>query len=868
MSRRGGGYKGGKPTWTTTSTSGVFGLDDVVELKGDGKWPRGPVAPTGLTATGGNAQVALAWTAPATAHGTITGYSVEYTPSGGSPTVVSTGSTSASYTVTGLTNGTSYAFRVAAVNHTAGEWSDGASGTPVSVITITSQPTNQAASGGAATFSVTATVTGGATLSYQWQKQEGGSGSFTNVSGATSSSLALSGLTNADDNGDVYRVVVSATGGAQSVTSDAATLTVAPLPVITITSQPSNQTASSGSATFSVTATVTESATLSYQWQKQEGGSGSFTNVSGATSSSLALTSLTNADDNGDIYRVVVSATGGAESVTSSSATLTVPAPSGQPDPVLLATFDGDLLLDQGPNNFWLESSLGSSPDYGAIEPGWTLSYQYAPSALGGAVQVGVLYGDLYSLGVRTDVGRANLGALISGGSFTVEMWYYPGDALSAVYWNSERYFKIGPYVVAGMDAEESNADYGAPTYAYTGVYGMWWSPGSELALSATLLTPQAWNHVALVVDASESEVRLYINGSLACTGPLSSDSWVDEFQVGGFFGNEFSSSLLSQADDVRITASAIYSGSTISTPTRGTLTYSRTTNATTELLLNATHGIEDWGKNKIALRYEDYFNAQSRSIYGSGAGPIVSTAVKKFGPASYYMDGTVGGLHLVDVTYGSGQWAAMVALTDAIQDGPWTLEMWVRPTATLSYNATPIGNPEQSGEAYFTLGFAENEYIALYDNTYSGPQKGTLIIDGEEYPNSWLAPETISSGVTLEYRVGGVSQRVNLPTSLSRNAWHHLAVVADTAAGLLRLKVDGEQVGTIDISGSWASKGAGLPGIDGLAIGELNNHVAGPPGYNANTCNWFTGYIDEIRISSVALYGTGSYTVPAAALT
>lgn len=149
MSRRGGGYKGGKPTWTTTSTSGVFGLDDVVELKGDGKWPRGPVAPTSLTATGGNAQVALAWTAPATAHGTITGYSVEYTPSGGSPTVVSTGSTSASYTVTGLTNGTSYTFRVAAVNHTAGEWSDGASVTPSGVpatLTVSGVPSAYASS--------------------------------------------------------------------------------------------------------------------------------------------------------------------------------------------------------------------------------------------------------------------------------------------------------------------------------------------------------------------------------------------------------------------------------------------------------------------------------------------------------------------------------------------------------------------------------------------------------------------------------------------------------------------------------------------------------------------------------------------------
>ena len=76
-----------------------------------------PGAPTGLTATAGNAQISLAWTAPSSVGSSaITGYSVEYTPSGGSPTTVSTGSTATSYTITTLTNGTAYTARVAAVN--------------------------------------------------------------------------------------------------------------------------------------------------------------------------------------------------------------------------------------------------------------------------------------------------------------------------------------------------------------------------------------------------------------------------------------------------------------------------------------------------------------------------------------------------------------------------------------------------------------------------------------------------------------------------------------------------------------------------------------------------------------------------------
>jgi len=191
-------------------------------------------------------------------------------------------------------------------------------------ITITSQPSAQTASGFAATFSVTATVSAG-TLAYQWERQALGTGSYTAISGATSSTLSLTGLTNASNNADNYRVAVSA-AGATAVTSNAAALTVA-ASTITISSQPSNQTASSGAATFSVTASVSPAGTVTYQWQKQALGTGSYANISGATSSTLSLTGLSNASNNADNYRVVVSSFN-ASDVTSNSAALTVPVAS------------------------------------------------------------------------------------------------------------------------------------------------------------------------------------------------------------------------------------------------------------------------------------------------------------------------------------------------------------------------------------------------------------------------------------------------------------------------------------------------------------------------------------------------------------
>jgi len=95
------------------------------------------------------------------------------------------------------------------------------SSTPV--ITITAQPTNYLVTGTSASFSVTANVTGGGTIAYQWQKQTGGYGSFADVSGATSSTVSLTGLNQVYNESDTYRCVLSSTG-ATSVTSSSAYL--------------------------------------------------------------------------------------------------------------------------------------------------------------------------------------------------------------------------------------------------------------------------------------------------------------------------------------------------------------------------------------------------------------------------------------------------------------------------------------------------------------------------------------------------------------------------------------------------------------------------------------------------------------------
>lgn len=100
---------------STSSASDVWNLTDVYRAEAGSNWPTMalvPDAPTIGTATGGNAQAVVTFTAPSSDGGSpITGYRVTSSPGG----ITATGSSSP-ITITGLTNGTSYTFTVAAQN--------------------------------------------------------------------------------------------------------------------------------------------------------------------------------------------------------------------------------------------------------------------------------------------------------------------------------------------------------------------------------------------------------------------------------------------------------------------------------------------------------------------------------------------------------------------------------------------------------------------------------------------------------------------------------------------------------------------------------------------------------------------------------
>ena len=116
--RPSGGFLEKNVAPTQTSASGIWTVREVNSYKRAGTWAALPGAPTSVTGAAGNAQVSLTWTTPASTGGySITDYSIQYSGDSGSTwnTFSRSASASTSGTVTGLTNGTAYMFRVATV---------------------------------------------------------------------------------------------------------------------------------------------------------------------------------------------------------------------------------------------------------------------------------------------------------------------------------------------------------------------------------------------------------------------------------------------------------------------------------------------------------------------------------------------------------------------------------------------------------------------------------------------------------------------------------------------------------------------------------------------------------------------------------
>jgi len=222
------------PTFLLLATTGLLAGCATNGGSGGGSGgPTIPATPTGLTASGGNAQVSLSWSASTGA----TSYHVKRSTTSGGPYTQVGAPAGPSYMDSTVTNGTKYFYVVSAVN-TAGESANSAevNATPAAPAAPPPAPTNLQAAAGNAQVALTWSASTGAT-SYNVKRATTSGGPYTKVASLAAANYTDSGLTN---NTDYYYVVTAVNANGESGNSNQASATPsAPAnPDVTITIDP------------------------------------------------------------------------------------------------------------------------------------------------------------------------------------------------------------------------------------------------------------------------------------------------------------------------------------------------------------------------------------------------------------------------------------------------------------------------------------------------------------------------------------------------------------------------------------------------------------------------------------------------------
>ena len=279
-------------------------------------------APSGLSATAGNQQLSIAFTAGDNGGSPITNY--KYSLDGTTYTAFSPAQTASPVIITGLTNGTAYTVYLKEVNANGDSAaSSSTSGTPS---TTPAAPTSLVATpgNGQGSIAFTAGSNGGSAITNYQYSTNGGS-SYTAFSPVqTTSPVSITGLTN----GTTYTVLLKAVNanGAGTASSSVS------LTPSTVPSAPTSLSATGGNGTIAVSFTQSSTggnAVSNYQYSTD--GGATFNAFSPAqTSSPVTISGLTN----GTAYTVQLKAvnTNGAGPASASviSTPYTVPsAPTG-----------------------------------------------------------------------------------------------------------------------------------------------------------------------------------------------------------------------------------------------------------------------------------------------------------------------------------------------------------------------------------------------------------------------------------------------------------------------------------------------------------------------------------------------------------
>jgi fibronectin type 3 domain-containing protein len=272
-----------------------------------------PPAPTGLTATPASGQITLQWNASSGA----TSYNIYRATTSGGETLLVSGVTGTSYLNTGLTNGTTYYYKVKAVNSagTSG-FSNEASATPQAATSPPPAPAGLAATAGNGKVTLSWNASTGAT-SYNVYRSTTSGGETLLASGDTS----ISYTDNAVTNGTTYYYEVKAvnSAGASGFSNE-----VSATPQVSAPPAPTGLAATAGNGQVTLGWNASSGAT-SYNLYRGTASGAETLLASGLTGTSFTDTSVVNGTT---YYYIVRAVNAGGTSTASNEASATPQAPA------------------------------------------------------------------------------------------------------------------------------------------------------------------------------------------------------------------------------------------------------------------------------------------------------------------------------------------------------------------------------------------------------------------------------------------------------------------------------------------------------------------------------------------------------------
>jgi fibronectin type 3 domain-containing protein len=346
-----------------------------------------PLAPSGLSATPGNGQVALSWSGSSGA----TSYQIKRSTASGGPYGSVGTATGTAFVDGNVANGTTYFYVVSALN--AGGESPNSNQAIATPLAPPAPPTGLSAQAGNARVTLSWNVTANATT-YNLKRSTSSGGPYATIqAGITGTSATDSGLTN----GTSYYYVVSGVDvGGEGGNSAEASATPVGAPAA-----PTGLVASGRNTQVLLTWNISTGA-VSYTVKRGAASGGPYTTIaSGLTLTTLTDTGLTN----GTSYFYVVSATNaGGESPNSSEASATPNAGVNAPANLTATPGNAQIVLAWSPvtgaNSYTVLRSVKAGGPYATIAPaagptytdlGLTngVAYYYVVHALVGGAESG-----------------------------------------------------------------------------------------------------------------------------------------------------------------------------------------------------------------------------------------------------------------------------------------------------------------------------------------------------------------------------------------------------------------------------------------------------------------------------------------------